>query len=222
MSEVKMSAIDRALAAAKARKAQRATADVEETPPAPVKAKAPKAPKAKEPKAVDPEKAARLEARAVKKAEKIARDAAAAEAKAQRKAQREAKRAAKAAEKAAAAANKRPAHMKKVENARAKLPALVGEELNRSYEEIVSNYSSGMIEALSQHLALAARAKKTVAAGSMERLPLGATVQILGGDHRLIGLTGKVVHSQKLRAKIEVPGMKKVVYIYNGEAKVVS
>jgi hypothetical protein len=107
--------------------------------------------------------------------------------------------------------------MKKVNNARAKLPALNGES-TKMYDEILSSFSVAQIEALSSHLALGARAKKTEAATRAPRLPLGAMVRVSGGDPRYIGKVGTVVHSQKLHAKVEVPGMSRLVYIYNGEA----
>lgn len=209
MSAPQLSAIEKALAAAKARKAAKSegeSAPVVEAAPK----KAPKAPKEKVAKAPNPEK---VSARAAKAAERE-------QARRALELLREEKRALrlqKRAERAAQAAQRGTPHMKKVNNARAKLPALNGES-TKMYDEILSNFSVAQIEALSAHLALGARAKKTESAAVAARLPLGATVRVTGGDPRYIGKVGTVVHSQKLRAKVEVPGLTRLVYIYNGEA----
>lgn len=219
MSEVKMSAIDRALAAAKARKAAKEAAGLVEDAPAPKAKKEPKPKAAKEPKVkvakeLDPAKAAAREAkaaeRATAKAEKLA----------QLEADRTARRAireAKAAERSAKAVV--PAHMKKVERAKAKLPQL-NEEMQKEFSAIVSNFGIHQLEALAMHLQLHTRTEKTVRAAKGGPLPVGATVTIFGGDPRYIGKTGKVVTSQKLRATVAVDGAKKPVYIYTSEAKV--
>ena len=111
--------------------------------------------------------------------------------------------------------------MKKVERARSKLRPL-SQSAEAIFSEVVSNFSVQVIEDIAEHLMVHARAYKTQRATGLEALPLGATVKITGGDRRYIGMTGKVVHSQRLRAKIEVPGVTKEVYIYNGEAEVVT
>ena len=234
MTEVKMSAIDRALAAAKARKAAKEAAGITEdtnSEAKPVKAPKPakkekpvKTPKAaKEPKAKandeakEAAKAERAAAREARKAEKLSAKAAEEAAKAEAKAQRAAERAAKKAEKEAAKSDKKPAHMKKVERARAKLGSL-NTEAEKIFSEVVSNFGVYEIELIAEHLMVHARAYKTQRALTQKQLPLGSTVRITGGDRRFIGMTGKVVHSQKLRAKVEVPGVAKPVYIYTGEA----
>ena len=217
----KMSAIERALAAAKARKAAK-TAEGEDAPetslevPAP-KSKAPKTKDTDEAKAArkaerDADRAARAEAKA-------AAEAAKAEAKAAKAAAREAAKAAKAGEKT----NKSPAHMKKVEKARAKLPPL-GDEMTRLFDEVTTAFPAGSLEVFAQHVLVQARALRTMRACSSIQLPLGALVRITGGEPKFLGMTGTVVHSQKLRAKVRLPGMPegKYVYIYTGEAEVVA
>lgn len=214
----KMSAIERALAAAKARKAAKsaegtsegeaAEADAVETPTA--KVKDTDEAKAARKAARDAERAARAEAKA---AEAAAKDAA----KAAKAAEREAAKAAKAAEKG----NKAPAHMKKVEKARAKLPPM-GEEMTRLFNEVTSNFPAGSIEVFAQHVLIQARALRTIRACSSPQLPLGAEVRITGGEPKFLGMVGKVVHSQKLRAKVAVEGVKNPVYIYTGEAELVT
>ena len=220
MSEsVKLSAIDRALAAAKARKAAKEAAGLEPEVTAAPKAKkvpAPKAPKIKAEKLVDPSiaeaRAAKAAARAEAKATKLAQFEAD---RAARKAAREAKAAVRAATKTVVV----PAHLKKVERAKAKLPQL-NEEMQKEFNGIVSNFGLPQLEALAMHLQLHTRTEKTLRATKGGPLPLGATVTIIGGDPRYIGKRGTVVTSQKLRATVAVEGAKKPVYIYTSEAKV--
>jgi len=222
----KMSAIDRALAVAKARKAQRIASGEEaaETPVAAKPAKEPKAPKTlkvKEPKANDEAREAARQQRDAERVERLnakaAKLAAEAEAKAAAAAAREAAKAEKRAAKEAEASNKKPAHMKKVERARSKCPPM-NDSMALVFSDITSNFSAAQIEALVAHLGVHARAMKTVAATQSKPLPLGATVRITGGEAKYIGMVGEVVHSQKLRAKVAVPGVTKPVYIYTGEA----
>lgn len=217
---VKLSAIDRALAAAKARKAAKEAAGV--TPDltevvAKIKAPKPaKVAKVKTPKEIDPSLA---EARSARQAE---RAAAKAEKLAQLEAERTARKAAREARKAEKAASKAvvvPAHLKKVERAKAKLPQL-NEEMQKEFNGIISNFGLYQLEALAMHLQLHTRTEKTVRATKGGPLPIGATVTIYGGDPRYIGKTGKVLTSQKLRATVAVEGAKKPVYIYTSEAKV--
>ena len=178
--------------------------------------KTPKEPKVKAERPTDEAKAARNAEREARRAAKAAKEAEDRAAKDARKAERAAKREAKASAKA----EKKPAHMKKVERARAKLPAL-NSESEKIFSEVVSNFGVAEIDLIAEHLLVHSRAYKTQRATSLDALPLGATVKITGGDRRYIGMTGKVVHSQRLRAKIEVPGVTKEVYIYNGEATIV-
>ena len=223
---VKMSAIDRALAAAKARKAAKEAAGIVDEAPAPkakaaAKTKAEKTPKAPKVKAADPDKEAkaaeRAAAREARKAERGAAKAAEEAAKEEARAAKRAAREAKAAEKLEAKADKKPAHMKKVERARAKLNKL-SSEAELIFSEVVGNFGVTAIEDIAEHLMVHARAYKTQRALTQKQLPLGAMVKIVGGDRRYLGMTGTVVHSQKLRAKVEVEGVAKPVYLYTGEA----
>jgi hypothetical protein len=212
-----MSAIDRALAAAKARKSAKDaasktnTVDVVETKPkVSVSKEFEKKQKA----------AANEELTTLQKSAKAEKKAAEEAAKAERKAKRDADRAERRSAKEAAATNKKPSHMKKVERARSKCPALNG-PAEALFNEATTNLSILQIEALSQHLVVQARAMRTIRAAQTAVLALGSTVRITGGDPKFVGAVGKVVHSHKLRAKVEVPGVSKPVYIYTGEAEVV-
>jgi len=215
MTTPHLSAIDKALAAAKARKEAKTSVSNEDLPVTvkePAKAtnkiKAVKEPKQKVTRVLSPEKLAK----------KADRDQARQAAELVRVERRTIRAAKKAARIEALIARGTP-HLKKVNNARAKLPKMNG-SVQESYNDLVSNFSAVQLEALAAHLGLAAREKKTVAAASAIRLPLGSSVTVTGGDPRYIGKTGTVVHSQKLRAKVQVPGLARLVYIYNGEATV--
>lgn len=223
MSEpVMLSAIDRALAAAKARKAAKEAAGVEPEAVAAPKMKKVHAPKiklhpdVKAEKIIDPSvlehRAAVAAARAEAKASKLAQFEAD---RAARKAVREVKVAARAATKTVVV----PAHLKKVERAKAKLPQL-NEKMQALVDNIVSSFSLHQLDAIAMHMQLHARAEKTRLASKGGALPIGASVTIFGGDPRYIGKVGTVVTSQKLRATVAVDGAKKPVYIYTSEAKV--
>lgn len=220
MSEpIMLSAIDRALAAAKARKAAKEAAGLEPEVTVAPKAKkdpAAKASKIKVEKAVDPAlaaaRAAKIAARVEARGSKLAQFEAD---RAARKAVRDVKVAARAAAKTVVI----PAHLKKVERAKAKLPQL-NEKMQVLVDNIVSSFSLHQLDAMAMHMQLHARAEKTRLASKGGALPIGASVTIFGGDPRYIGKVGTVVTSQKLRATVAVEGAKKPVYIYTSEAKV--
>jgi hypothetical protein len=223
MSEVKMSAIDRALAAAKARKAAKEaagiTSDVPDVMPKAVVPKAPKTPK--EPKVKmdndDPAKAERNAAREVRRAEKAAREAADRAVKDARKADRAAAKLLKAETKVSR--SDKPAHMKKVERARSKCPPM-NVEMEKLFSEAVSNFSAQQIDALAQHLLVHNRAYKTQRASESTPFEIGATVTITGGEAKYIGMTGTVTKSQKLRTTLTVEGINKPLYVYTADAKI--
>ena len=229
MTETKLSAIEKALAAAKARKAAKEAAGLTEETPAPKAKKEPKpkaekptkAPKAaKEPKAktVDPAKEAakaeRLAAKAAKMAELEAQ-------RAERKAAREAAKAQREAARAAAKSTPGSAHMKKVEKARAKLLPL-SSEAELLYTEIIGNFGGPMVAAIAEHLKLHVRMSATKRATEGAALPVGTTVRIIGGEAKYLNKVGTVVKSQKLRSFVKVDGVRKDVYVFTADLKVVA
>lgn len=191
-----LNAIERALAAAKARKAARESLDGTSSAETLTAAPTPKAPKPPKDEAAE---AARAAAKATRDAERAARKAA-----------REAEK-----------SSKSPSHMKKVNRAREKLPPM-DDATQLSFNEVIGSLTALQIATLSQHLEVHNRAEATLRASASRPLPLGASVRITGGDPKHVGLTGTVVHSQKLRAKVEVAGFKNPIYIYTGEAEVVA
>lgn len=209
----KTNAIERALAAAKARRAAKAaqdTGDVEKVedglPKGTIKAQRPTE---EDRVAAKTKREAERTARAAERAEKLAALLAAKE-----------KRAAERAEKKAAVVKegRQPAHMKKVDRARAKLPQLAA-AAEETFAQVTSSMDIAQIEALAQHLLVQARAMRTTRALQTAPIPLGSAVTIVGGDPKFIGSAGKVVHSQKLRLKVQVEGVKNPVYLYAGEAE---
>lgn len=193
-----LTAIERALAAAKARKAAREAleADPNAAPP-----EAPIESVARMP--IDPNAAA------LRAAEKAAAAAARETKRAEKRAAREAKRAETASG---------PSHMKKVMKAREKLPAM-DEATARSFSDVIGSLTALQISTLSLHLQVHNREQATLRAGSQRPLSMGAKVRIVGGDPKFVGMVGTVVHAQKLRAKVAVDGFKNPVYIYTGEAE---
>lgn len=246
-----MSAIDRALAAAKARKAARDAMYTE------IAAADPKMSKAKQVKVmkaeildnlndVDPrtkakakpktddaareaartqrdaERVERLNAKAAKAAETAAKlEAAKAEAaakKAQRAEERAAAKAAKLAEVAAKRADaKRVAHLRKVENARSKLPVLDG-PTTAAVVELTSNFTAAQIEALAQHLMVHARATRTVlSVAPGAAMAVGDAVTVVGGAAKHVGAVGTLVVVNKLRVQVKVDGVAKPLYLYRAD-----
>lgn len=230
----KLSAIERALAAAKARKAAKdaagitTDAGVEETTP-----KAAKAKKSEQPAAAKARKAAanaelseiqRDEARSKRDAQRTERAAAKAaklaalEAeKSARKAARDAAKAAKAAEREASKVAKVPAHMKKVEKAASKLPKLVT-EAQLHVNDIVSNFSADQIAAIALHLQHHNRVAATARAATV-KLENGDAVRIVGGDPKYIGMTGTIDRAQRIRCYVAVPGIRKPVYLFTSDVQ---
>lgn len=196
-NETKLSAIDRALAAAKARKAMK-DADTETAdPPA---AKEPKAKKSTEPTFAKQQK---------KEALAAARQAA----KAIRDAERQKRRDIKLAEKTSS----KPAHMKKVEKAAGALPRLSGDPV-RIFEEVTSNFGRDQIAALALHLQHFNRVRATERALN-QRLEAGTAVRITGGDPKYIGMSGTINKAQRIRCYVDVPGVKKPVYLFTSDVE---
>lgn len=188
-------AIDRAINEAKARKAAKAGNPEGNSIKDPKPAKEPKAPKA-----TDAEKE-------IAKANRVAERAAA---KVERDAARATKRAAKQAD-------KKPAHMSKVEKAASKLPNL-NEASQVKFNDIVANFSRDQVNAISLHLQHFNRVKATERALN-QKVVAGSTVTILSGDPRYVGMTGTVTKAQRIRCYVDV-GAKKPIYCFTGDVEV--
>jgi transcription antitermination factor NusG len=210
----KLSAIEKAIAAAKARKAAAQSvqpAAAERAAEAPKKERTPKA--AKEPKDDS-----------IRAASKAARDAERAVKKAQLDADREARKAARASKKATKASEKqdaarKPAHMKKVERAAAKLPPL-NDSAQLLFSEAVGNFSADQLTAIALHLQHHNRVMATQRAVST-KLEVGMQVRIIGGDPKFVGLTGTVDEVRRIRCYVSVPGQKNRIYSFTSDVEVV-
>ena len=195
----KLSAIDRALAAAQARKAAKES-NGDSAP-----ASKPSSPKVK----IAKDDVAKATAKSLQNEARQARQA-------QIKADREARKAAKAAEKA----NGKPAHMKKIDRAASKLPAL-NDQMQVTFNEVTTNFSAEQITALALHLQHFNRVKATERALG-QKVEAGLQVRIIGGDPKFIGMTGTVAKAQRIRCFVEVPGIKKPVYLFTSDVEVMA
>jgi hypothetical protein len=198
--DTKLSAIDKALAAAKARKAAKQTSESATAEPPPQKE-----PKAKKTVNTDFAKQQKKEALAAARlAAKAVRDA-------ERQKRRE--------EKVEASASKKPVHMKKIETAAAKLPAITASEAARLYEEITTNFSQDQVAALALHLQHFVRAKATERALG-QRVMAGSKVRVVAGDARFVGKFGTVDRAQRIRCYVNIPGIKRPVYLFTSDVEV--
>lgn len=200
-STTKISAIDKALAAAKARAAARS--GLEDA------ASAEQKPKVK----THPTFEKTQKEAASKKLKEATKQAAAAEraaAKAIRDAERQKRQEAKAAD-----GGKKGTHMKKVEKAGAKLPSL-NEAAQLTFNEITTNLSRDQVAAIALHLQHFNRVKATeLAAGRTYKQ--GQAVRITGGDPRYIGVQGTIDAARPLRCFVNVPGVRKPVYLFTSD-----
>lgn len=183
--------VDAALKAALARKAAKAAGGAKTA-----------APSAKPAKATDAE-----------------REAKKAQIEADRKARKEAKEAERAEKLALAQANRKPAHMSKVEKAAERLPRLEG-TAEHLFTDATANLSRDQVTALALHLQHFNRAQATERALTA-KLEVGANVRITGGDPRFIGLTGELSKVQRIRCYCTVPGLDRDVYLFTSDVTVI-
>lgn len=187
-----ITAIDKAIAAAQARKAAKSGLNTLNTGEL----------NDKKHRLSDVEKAARNEERESHRAEK--------------QAQREAARAEK---RALRESNKTP-HMKKVEKAASKLPAL-NQDATLTFNEIVANYDAAQVAALAAHLQHFNRVKATERALA-QPLKQGMKVRVVAGDNRYVGLSGEVTKSQRIRCYVAIEGQSRPVYLFTSDVEVIA
>lgn len=190
----KLSAIDKALAQAKSRKA------VKEDPTSmgdTAKKKLPKVKAASEDKL----------------ANKLANDAVREARKLQLVMSRDARRQAKVLERAQA---KTP-HMKKIEKAANALPAMTS-QLETLFSDVTTNFSAGEITMLALHLQHFNRVKATERALGLT-IKAGMSVRIVAGPNKYIGMNAVVTKSQRIRCFVEIPGVKKQVYLFTSDVE---
>lgn len=120
------------------------------------------------------------------------------------------------AEKKANRPETKPAHMKKVANAAAKLPGL-GTVAQGTFDEVIRTLNTEQITALALHLQHHNRVQATTKATSGIELKVGQVVRITGGDPKYIGMTGAIETLRRIRCYVAVPGAKRPVYIFTSE-----
>lgn len=196
LTDQNVSEIDKALAAAKARKDAKGTGSAAKPAKAEKTPATPKEPK--RPKLSDEEKAARLAARETDRAA--------------RKATREANRAAKLAERNA---NRKPAHMKKVEKAAEKLGAL-NASAQLLFNEATTNLTAAELASLALHFQHFNRVQATQRALG-QKIEAGMEVTIINGDPRWIGKTGTISKAQRIRCYVQIEGVAKPVYLFTSD-----
>lgn len=187
LTDQNVSEIDKAIAAAQARK--NAKASMGEAAPRATKERGlPTEPaEPKRPKQTEEEKAAATAAREVERAA--------------RKAKRDEERAAKVAERNAA---RQPAHMKKVSKAAEKLGTL-GPEAQILFNEATAQLPAAELATLALYIQHFNRVSATERALSVE-IKAGMSVQVISGDPRFVGMTGTVVKAQRIRCYVNIPG----------------
>jgi hypothetical protein len=201
----KLSAIDRALELAKQRAAMAAAtrAGLEEAPAKP------KVKIEREPKVVD------LEAKAAKDAERAAAKAKMDAERSERRAAADAKRAEAKAERSAKQSAHGPVHMKKVDKAASKLPAL-SEAAQTKLNELKLELSNIDMTALALHMQHHVRVAATSAAHG-RKFTNGQRVRIVGGDPRFIDQVGIIDQARNIRCFVNVEGAKKPVYVFTSD-----
>ena len=204
----KLSAIDRALELAKQRAAAKAAANGETTLKV-IKEPKPKA--EKEPKA----KVVNLEAKSAKDADRAAAKAKMEAERAERKAAADAKRAAAKVEREAKQQPRGPAHMKKVDKAAARLPAL-SSEAQTKLNELRAELSNVDMTVLALHMQHHVRVAATSKAHG-RKFTNGQRVRIVGGDPRFIGQEGVIDQARNIRCFVNVEGVKKPVYVFTSD-----
>lgn len=193
----KTSSIDRAIAAAKARKEAKA-ANAATNGDAP--SETAKRPKTEKVQKTDAEKNAEA---AQKEADRL-----------ERKRVRDAEREARRAEKEA---NKKAPHMSKVVKAAARLPEL-DDRSAQAFNDITTNFTREQISALQAHLMHFNRVKATESSLG-QKLAVGDEVRIVSGDTKFTGRNGTVVKVQRIRCYVEVPGVNKPVYLFTSDVQ---
>lgn len=204
--------IDALIAEAMAAKAKRAPG---EKPPKQAKVKAEKQP--------DPDKeAAKAQRETEREAAKAKRDAEREAKKGERAQAREAKKTEREAKRAEKLAARQPAHLAKLEKARARLPKLTenGENVILAAQ---GQYSGGVAltaaesMAVAEHLIFEARSQQTHAALGL-KLEEGSTVRVTTG--KFAGKTGTVEKASRIRCHVRIPGVDKIAYLFTSDVEV--
>ena len=198
--KTKLSAIDIALAVAKARKATKESLD-HTAGEASSKTKKPKVETAQgfaKAQKTEALKAAREAARAVRAAERDERRAA----------------------KVLARGQAKTPHMKKIEKAASSLPSM-NDSTTCTFNEVTTNFSAEQINALALHLQHFNRVRATERALN-QKLEVGQQVRIIGGPTKHVGKLATVDRAQRIRCFVNIPGVNKPVYLFTSDVELVA
>lgn len=136
---------------------------------------------------------------------------------AERKAARMAKLAESKAAKEALKATHKP-HMKKIETAAAKLPAL-DTQAELILNEAKANLSAGQLVALAAHIELHNRIAATERAMT-QKLEIGDRVRVVGGNARYLGMEGVVSEAKRIRCFVDIDGVDRPVYLFTSDVEI--
>lgn len=129
---------------------------------------------------------------------------------AERKQARDQKREARLAE----LAQRKPAHLSKVEKAAANLPPM--NEETQAVFDAASKLNRTDIEILASHLSFEARKNATLQATSAN-LKVGMQVTVISGQARFIGQTGTVTKVQRIRCFVQLDESGKEIYLFTSD-----
>lgn len=138
---------------------------------------------------------------------------------AERKAARELKTAAAKAEREAEKANHKP-HMKKIETAASRLPAL-DETAQLILNEATASLSAAQLVALSAHIDLHNRIQATTRAVT-QKLEIGDQVRVVSGNARYLGRIGTISEAKRIRCFVDIEGVERPVYLFTSDVELVS
>lgn len=133
----------------------------------------------------------------------------------ERRAAAEAKRAAAKEARATKQTSHGPVHMKKVDKAASRLPALSA-EAQAKLTELRAELSNVEMTALALHMQHHVRVAATSAAHG-RKFTNGQRVRIVGGDPRFIGQVGIIDQARNIRCFVNVEGAKKPVYVFTSD-----
>lgn len=210
--DTKLSAIDKALAAAKARKA------LKDSMGGKVDSTTPKAQVAKKSESVAPSK----KDESTKQAREVARAVKQAELKKQREERAEARNKARS-ERSRNRNNPsgQPAHMKKIEKAAAALPR-ISEATRKALDEITSTITGVELESLALHIQHYNRVQQTKRALKGASFEPGDEVRVVSGAAKYIGKTGVIDRAQRIRCFVRVHGASKPVYLFTSDVELLN
>jgi len=190
-SDANLSATDKAIQAARARKAAKANGTVPTAP-----ASTPRV------KLTDADRKAKLEQILVDRA-----------------ARKEARQTSRAKVLADRAANAQPAHLSKVQKAAEKL-GVMSADAQSVFDEATAGLPAADIACLAAHLAHFNRVNATVRATQVE-LEVGQNVRVIGGDPRFIGQVGTLARVNRIRVYVTIAGQDRPHYCFSSDVEVI-